>query len=228
MSNNIADRLKQVREDVASIAEAAGRKAENVKLVAVSKTRPLSAVQEAYDAGQRLFGENRVQEIVQKAPAMPADCEWHMIGHLQRNKAKSAIEFAGCIHSVDSMKLSNRIERLAAERDQSIRILLETNMSGEESKQGVCPEAIRDVLESVLECGYLNCQGLMTMAPLGCGEAELRRVFGGLRTLRDQLAKEFGVALPELSMGMSGDYEAAIREGATLVRIGTAIFGPRK
>lgn len=224
---NIPDSLKHVLEDVAQTAIDAGREAEDVKVIAVSKTRPVDIVRQAYDAGHRAFGENRVQELEAKASVLPRDCEWHMIGHLQRNKVKAALQYAAVIHSVDSLRLLNRIEKITAQRGQPVTILLQTNVAGEESKYGVSPENTRQLLEGALRSPHIECRGLMTMAPYGSTAAALHRIFGGLRKLRDRLADEFSTALPELSMGMSSDYKIAIMEGATLVRIGTAIFGTR-
>jgi len=226
-NTELAGRLQETRRKIASTAQDAGRNPDDIKLIAVSKTRTAEEVRTACEAGQRAFGENRIQEIEEKAPALPEDCEWHMIGHLQRNKVKSALDYVSWIHSVDSERLLNRIERIAAEKSRRITVLLQVNMSGEESKYGLRPEGAPRLLEKALECSQVDCKGLMTMAPFGADAAELHRVFGGLRELRDRLQAEFATPLPELSMGMTSDFETAIREGATLVRIGTAIFGPR-
>jgi pyridoxal phosphate enzyme (YggS family) len=195
--------------------------------VAVTKTVGPAAIQAAYDAGQRLFGENRVQELTGKAPVLPADCEWHLVGHLQRNKVRPALQAAGWIHAADSAQLIDRIGRLAAELEARPAILLEVNMSAEETKFGVPPAAAGRLLEAALACPAVACRGLMTLAPFGAPEAVLRRVFGGLRELRDTLQQAYAVPLPDLSMGMSADFEVAVEEGATLVRVGTAVFGPR-
>ena len=223
----IGARLQQIEQRIDNAAASVGRDPEEIKLVAVSKTLPAETVVQAYKAGQRCFGENRVQELEDKASALPDDCEWHMIGHLQRNKVKTALEHASLIHSVDSERLLNKIERVAAEQERCVSILLEVNVAGEESKFGASAESTANLLRVALGCEHVHCKGLMTMAPFGADEDELRKVFGGLRRLRDQLQDEFQIELPELSMGMSSDFEAAIREGATMVRIGTAIFGTR-
>ncbi len=202
----------------------AGRLPTSVKLVAVSKTVSAEVARLAYTAGCRCFGENRPQELQAKATVMPADCEWHAIGQIQSNKARLVVQHAAWIHSVDRDSLALRLEALAAELDRRPAVLLQVNISGEDSKSGIAPEAAAGLLASVLRCPHLNCCGLMTMAPLDSTEDEIRQVFAGLRRLRDHLAVSTGVPLPELSMGMSGDYELAIEEGATLVRVGSAIF----
>lgn len=225
--SNLADSLKHVLEDVAQTAVDSGRRAEDVKLIAVSKTLPSDIVRHAYDAGHRAFGENRVQELEAKASVLPGDCEWHMIGHLQRNKVKVALQYAALIHSIDSRRLLNRLEKIAAQRGQQVPILLQTNVAGEDSKYGVSPEDTRQLLEDTISSSHIDCRGLMTMAPYGAAATELHRIFGELRELRNQLADQFDTALPELSMGMSSDYKIAIMEGATMVRVGTAIFGSR-
>jgi hypothetical protein len=223
----IKENLSEILESIAAAARKAGRDPESVKLIAVSKTFPPEAVQSAYDAGQRRFGENRVQELALKTAALPDDIEWHMIGHLQSNKARLAVENAAYIHAVDSAKLLRKIDRIAGELGRSPKILLEINISGEESKFGADAEFARELLKNALECENISVVGLMTMAPFGASEAELRLVFSSLRKLRDGLQSEFALSLPELSMGMSGDFETAIEEGATMVRIGTSIFGKR-
>ncbi len=227
MYSEIQNNLELIRRQIAESARRAGRAPESVRLVAVSKNHPAAAVLAAYAAGQRVFGENRPQELRDKRPLLPADCEWHMIGHLQSNKVRQVVQNAAWIHSVNSIDLLQRLNRIASECGGCPRILLEINMSGEVSKSGALPEAARGLLEEALRSSHLDCRGLMTMAPYEASEAELRRCFGGLRELRNRLAAEFGVPLPELSMGMSGDFGVAIEEGATLVRVGTAIFGER-
>jgi pyridoxal phosphate enzyme (YggS family) len=226
--SHIAENLARIRERMAAAAARAGRDPTSVRLVAVSKTYPAEAVRAAYDAGHNLFGENRVQELLEKAPALPATLEWHLIGHLQGNKAAKAVTHAACIQAVDSAALLHRLDRLAGEASKRLPVLLEINISGEDTKFGLRDDdAIRACAEAALSCANLAWQGLMTMAPFDAPEAELRRTFAGLRELRDRLARDLATPLPELSMGMSGDFEAAIAEGATLVRIGTAIFGTR-
>ncbi len=224
---HIPRQLADIKERIAAAAEAAGRSPEDVTLVAVSKTFPAADIQAAYEAGQTIFGENRIQELTEKVPALPADIQWHMIGHLQSNKAGKAVELADYIHSVDTVKLLNRLDRFADELNKSPKLLLEINVSGEASKFGVEDREIMELANAAAACENACVVGLMTMAPFGVSESELRAVFSGLRKLRDRLENETGMKLPELSMGMSGDFEAAIKEGATFVRVGSAIFGQR-
>jgi len=227
MSDYLLRQYEEVKTAVAEAAKAAGRKPEDVKLVAVSKTFPAEDIAALYREGQRLFGENRLQELDPKAAALPADIQWQVIGHLQSNKAGRAVELAECIQSVDSVKLLNRLDRLAGEFGKKVKILLELNISGEASKFGADEDAARELAKVAISCQHLTFSGLMTMAPYEAPEPELHHIFGSLRQVRDRLESEFGVSLPELSMGMSGDYRIAIAEGATMVRIGTAIFGRR-
>ncbi len=227
MSQLVAN-LTSVRESVAQAAVAAGRSPESVRLLAVSKTFPAADVLEAYSQGGQLcFGENRVQELESKAPVLPTEIEWHLIGHLQNNKVRAALKFASWIHSVDKPELLNRIEKIAAELSVHPKLLLEVNISGEASKFGLRPEEVSQLLAELPADAPAPVVGLMTMAPLDATDAELHQVFGGLRELRDSLEREHKIQLPELSMGMSGDYHIAIAEGATIVRVGTAIFGHR-
>jgi pyridoxal phosphate enzyme (YggS family) len=176
-----------------------------------------------------MFGENRVQELAEKVPLLPHDIEWHLIGHLQGNKVSKAVELAHLIHSVDSEKLLRRINRIAGDADKKQKILLEINISGEESKFGETADAdaVASLVSLAVASKNIELMGFMTMAPFGADENELRRVFSSLRELRDDMEKEFDVSLPELSMGMSSDYEYAIAEGATIIRVGTSIFGKR-
>ncbi len=226
-TGEIVDRLTAVRRQIAAAAEEAGRDPLTVRLVAVSKTVGPEAVRAALAAGQRDFGENQVQELVRKADVLPPECTWHLIGHLQGNKARPAVAAATCLHAVDSADLIERLDRVAATAPRRPTILLQVNVSGERSKSGVSLAEAMGLLRAALRCEHLTCRGLMTMAPFAASPAELRQVFGGLRHLRDCLQEETGVPLPELSMGMSRDFRIAIHEGATLVRIGTAIFGAR-
>ena len=224
----VKEQLAVVRESVSAAAAKSGRKSSEVKLLAVSKTFPAEAVMAAYEAGQRLFGENKVQELEIKVPVLPQDIEWHLIGHLQGNKAQKAVSSASFIHSVDSVKLLQRIDRIAGENFLKPEILLEFNVSGEESKFGASLEKDAMTLAGeAVKCKNIEFTGLMTMAPLDADEKVLRTVFSSLRELENSIENEFGIKLPELSMGMSGDYAIAIEEGSTIVRIGTAIFGKR-
>lgn len=220
-----------VKESVRRAAEDAGRDPAGVRLLAVSKTFPAADIQEVYEgAGQLAFGENRVQELKEKAPVLPKEIQWHLIGHLQQNKVRAALEHAQWIHGIDTPKLFLRIQEVSIEMGVSPKLLLEVNVSGEESKFGFTPQSVREFARTLATRGTAlpaPLVGLMTMAPLGADDDCLKKTFAGLRTLREEIQDILGTPLPELSMGMSGDYPAAIREGATIVRIGTAIFGHR-
>lgn len=224
----LQEKLAEVRANIADAAKSAGRDAGSVRLLAVSKTFPAADVLEALAAGQFEFGENRVQELETKVPVCGPETVWHLIGHLQSNKAEKAVGLAEYIHSVDSVKLLDRINTAAEKRGKRQKLLLEVNVSGEESKFGLSGyDALRKTAEHALGLANVQLLGLMTMAPLDADDAVLHATFGGLREFRDRLEREFSVRLPELSMGMSHDYSVAIAEGATIVRIGTAIFGGR-
>ena len=223
----LVENFTAVQKRIAAVTEAAGRPAGSVRLLAVSKTFPASDIAEVFAAGQPCFGENRVQELEVKAPVLDHAIEWHLIGHLQNNKVRGALQFAQWIHAVDSLALLKRIELLAGEMKVHPKLLLEVNVSGEESKFGLKPAEVAGLVAANAADAPAQVVGLMTMAPLGAAPEVLHQVFGGLRKLRDQVAETCHHPLPELSMGMSGDYETAIAEGATIVRIGTAIFGHR-
>jgi pyridoxal phosphate enzyme (YggS family) len=225
--NNIAQHLAAVREEIAAAALRAGREPASVRLVAVSKTHPAAAVEAAAAAGQRVFGESRVQEARGKIAACPPGLEWHFIGHLQRNKVRQALPLFGFFHSIDSEPLALAVDRIAGETGQTIEGLLEVNISGEETKHGFSPEALRAQFPALAKLAHLRIRGLMTMAPYSDNPEEARPVFRALRVLRDDLQSDAGHHLPELSMGMSGDFGPAIEEGATLVRVGSSIFGAR-
>ena len=226
--NELHERIAQVKERVARAAEKAGKKPEDIILVAASKMNDAERVQEAIRAGIEVCGENRVQELEVKAPVLPQDIEWHLIGHLQSNKAAKAVEHASWIHSVDSAKLLSLIEKAAEKRNKTMNILLEVNISGEESKFGLRDDTeILEIAKAAQEMPYIRLRGLMTMAEIDADEKRLHETFAGLRAMRDRLEKELHITLPELSMGMSSDFPEAIAEGATIVRIGTAIFGRR-
>ena len=222
-----AIRLAQVRELMGDAARKSGRTAEQIELVAVSKTHAAEKVQEAIEAGQLLFGESRVQEARAKIPLLPSRLRWHFIGHLQKNKIRHALPLFELFHGIDSLVLAQEMERIAEEEGVRPRVLLEVNVAGEASKHGFSPEALRRDLEAVLSLSRLTIEGLMTLPPFAPEAEASRQYFIALRKLRDQLEAEFDVRLPQLSMGMSGDFPIAIEEGATLVRVGTAIFGER-
>jgi pyridoxal phosphate enzyme (YggS family) len=226
-SSDIRSNLTIVSAEIATAAQACGRSAEDVRLVAVSKRKPVDAVRDAYEEGQRDFGENRIQELIDKAPVLPDDIRWHVIGTLQRNKVKPAVQHGWLIHSVDSEKLLRRIDAVAGEMGKCQRILLQANISGEESKSGLSLDALKSVVDVALALPNVEFIGFMTMAPFDADHDQLLAVFGALRDFRDAIEKEKGASLPELSMGMSGDFHEAIASGATYVRVGTAIFGAR-
>lgn len=225
----IAENIAEIRGEIARTAIESGRAPDAVRLLAVSKTFPASAAEEAYrTAGQLMFGENRVWELESKVPVLPAGLEWHLIGHLQSNKAAKAAALAAWIHSADSAKLLDKLESACAELGKKIVVLLEVNWTGEESKFGIRGEKnVLELAEHALTLPHLELRGLMTMAEIDAAEPRLRETFSGVRLLRDRMETEFRRPFPELSMGMSGDYRTAILEGATIVRIGTAIFGRR-
>lgn len=225
---SIKENLELVRENIANAALKYGRKADDVKLLAVSKTFPASDVAEAFACGQTLFGENRVQELELKAPLLPSEIRWHLIGHLQSNKAKKAALSACTIHSVDSEKLIEKLSKTVLEAGLALDIMLEVNVTDEDSKSGLRSESdILRLAEIAIATKGIRLTGLMTMAELDATEKRLRETFSMVRTLRDKIEREFSITIPELSMGMSSDYEQAIAEGSTIVRIGTAIFGGR-
>ena len=219
-----------MRERIAAAARRSGRNADAVTLIAVSKTQPAGRVREAFDAGQRLFGENYVQEALGKIEVLPAEARWHLIGHLQTNKARNVVGAFACIQTVDSPRLALALERRAAALQTRLDVLLQVNWSHETSKSGVTePDALRALAAEVAGYSWLKLRGLMTIPDPSYGETELRRCFVELRRLRETLAAECAPDAPctELSMGMSHDFEWAIEEGATMVRVGTAIFGAR-
>ncbi len=223
----LADRLDAVKARIAAAAARSGREAQAVRLIAVSKSQPIESVREAFEAGQRVFGENRVQELAAKAPLGPGGIEWHLIGHLQGNKIRKALPLSTLIHGVDSLNLAQDIDRVAVDLGLFPRFLVEVNVSGEGTKFGFEPAVLEGVFEHLLALPRAGIEGLMTIAPLAAEPGASRPHFARLRDLRDRLAARFAVPLPVLSMGMSGDFEVAIEEGATLVRVGTAIFGGR-
>lgn len=225
--DTISRRLAGILERINSAAARAGREPGSVRLVAVSKTHPSEAVAEAAAAGQRVFGESRVQEARQKIPRCPGGLEWHFIGHLQKNKVRQAVALFGFFHGIDSLALAQALDRVAGETGSAVAGLLEVNVSGEATKRGFTPASARAEFAALAALPHLRLRGLMTMAPYSDNPEDARPVFRALRELRGELQKTHGHPLPELSMGMSGDFETAIEEGATLVRVGTSIFGER-
>jgi pyridoxal phosphate enzyme (YggS family) len=230
---SIAEQLASIRERIEAAARRAGRNPADVGLMAVCKTFPASAIVEAYDAGQRLFGENRVQELADKFPDLAElnGAEFHMIGHLQSNKTAKAVEIFQAVDSIDSAKLAQRLNEATAKLGKTLDILIEINVGGEEAKSGVAPDSseINAILGQASEWTNLRIRGLMTVPPYSDDPEGARPYFHRLRTLRDRLVGRNlpGVQLDSLSMGMSHDFEVAIEEGSTCVRIGTAIFGTR-
>jgi PLP dependent protein len=228
--NAIASNLADVRSRLAQAATRAGRSPSDIRLVAVSKTFPISDVLAAFAAGQRIFGENRVQEALQKIDASTdTPIEWHLIGHLQSNKAKRAASAFACIHSVDSADILRRIDGAAAESGHCPNLLVQVDIAGEPTKHGSPADSLQAIFEVAATCQAARVVGLMVLPPFLPNPEDTRPYFRQLRGIRDELASR-GVPPPmlrELSMGMSHDFEVAIEEGATLVRVGTAIFGGR-
>lgn len=221
--------LRSVQEKIENACKKSGRCPEDVTLIAVSKTKPPVMLDEVYGLGIRQFGENKVQELTDKYEQLPKDISWHMIGHLQRNKVKYLIGKTTLIHSVDSFRLAQEIEKEAARKNCCIDILIEVNMAAEESKFGVSPEEVLPLVEQIADFRHIHIKGLMTIAPFVENPEENRIHFANLRKLSvDIAAKNIdNVSMRILSMGMTNDYEVAIEEGATIVRVGTGIFGER-
>ena len=225
----LKDQLQEVEKRIQAACDRAGKKREEVTLIAVSKTKPVETLQEAYDLGVRIFGENKVQELTAKYEALPKDIHWHMIGHLQTNKVKYIIDKAELIHSVDSLKLAETIEKEAAKHDLIADILVEVNVAEEESKFGMKMEEVIPFVEKVSAFPHVRVRGLMTIAPFVEDPEENRSIFADLHKLYIDIKKKNhdNDTVSVLSMGMTNDYEVAIEEGATMVRVGTGIFGAR-
>ena len=225
--SHIARNLEEVRDRIAAAARRAGRDPALVRLLAVSKTVPLEHIQAAVAVGQLLFGENYLQEARPKIAALGPAPSWHFIGHLQSNKAKAAVGLFDVIHGVDSLKLAQALDSAAASMGARQKILIQVNLAGEASKSGAAPETVPGLLRELGRLPHLHLLGLMTLPPWLADPEAVRPYFRALRELRDRLEADLRQPLPELSMGMSGDFEVAVAEGATLVRVGTAIFGSR-
>lgn len=225
----ITENLEQVRKNIDEACRMAGRDPKEVTLIAVSKTKPVSMLKEAYDAGARCFGENKVQEIMDKHPQLPEDIQWHMIGHLQRNKVKYIVDKVSMIHSVDSLRLAQTIEQEAAKHNVCVPVLLEVNVAQEESKFGLKMDKVLPLIETIADFPHIKVQGLMTIAPYVENAEDNRDFFRQLKKLSVDIgAKNINnVSMSALSMGMTGDYQVAVQEGATMVRVGTGIFGER-
>tara|TARA_R110002096_G_scaffold436051_2_gene666297 strand:+ start:44570 stop:45262 length:693 start_codon:yes stop_codon:yes gene_type:complete len=222
-ANEIANRIGEIQDSIADAARAAGRAPGDVTLLAVSKKQSAERVRAAYDAGLRAFGENYVQGLEEQAALLPADAQWHFIGHLQSKKAKRVAGVA-LVHSVDSLKLASKLASAAELLGRPLPCLLNINISNEDSKSGIVPDQALPLLELVAALPHIRVQGFMCIPS---PDEEPRHAFSRLRELRDQAQRASGLPLPELSMGMSGDFADAIAEGSTIVRVGTAIFGPR-
>ena len=225
----LSENLKNVEKEIEDACRRSGRDPREVTLVAVSKTKPVEMLQEAYDAGAREFGENKVQEIDAKYDRLPRDIHWHMIGHLQRNKVKYIVDKVAMIHSVDSLRMAEAIDKEAQKKNVVVPILIEVNVAEEDSKFGLSLEEVTSLVESISKLSNVRIQGLMTVAPFVEDPEENREVFRSLKKLSvDIAAKNINnVTMSVLSMGMTNDYQVAIEEGATIVRVGTGIFGAR-
>lgn len=229
---NIRDNLLRLQEKIAAAANRAARQRQEITLIGVSKTHPAESIRAAYDAGLRHFGENRVQEWEGKHAAVESlDATWHLIGHLQSNKAARAVRLFHCIDSIDDLPLAQRVDRASASAvppsDPPIRVLIEVHLGGEETKSGVAPEGLPALAERLIPLPHLNLAGLMCIPPFFENPDQARPYFARLRELRSHLETRAGKRFPVLSMGMSHDFEVAILEGATEIRIGTALFGTR-
>lgn len=221
-------RLLAVRKELETAARAAGRDPASVKLLAVSKRKPTAAVVDAYEAGQRDFGENYGQELLRKSAELRhlPDIRWHHIGHVQRNKARQLVPVVHLLHAVDRIALAQELDKRAAAAERQIDVLVQVNIAGEDSKSGCAPDDLGLLMDGLRRCKHVGVRGLMTMPPFLEDPEQVRPFFRKLRELRDEHGGPH--ALPELSMGMSHDFVVAIEEGATIVRVGTAIFGPRE
>jgi hypothetical protein len=225
----IRDNIGVVEKKIDEACVRAGRDRKDVTLIAVSKTKPLDMLKEAYEAGSRDFGENKVQELVDKIPEMPSDVRWHMIGHLQRNKVKYIVDKVYMIHSVDSLRLAQTISEEAVKKNVEVNILIEVNMAEEESKFGEKAENVEKLVREIAVLPGIRIKGLMTIAPFVENPEENRKFFKKMKQLAVDIKQKYvdNVSMDILSMGMTGDYEVAVEEGATYVRVGTGIFGER-
>lgn len=226
----IRENLDMVTGNIKSACQKAGREPGDVTLIAVSKTKPVSAIREAYEHGIREFGENKVQELVEKQEALPKDIRWHMIGHLQRNKVKYIVDKAALIHSVDSVRLAEEISREAVKKQITVSILIEVNIAGEDTKFGAAPEETEALVREIAQLPEIHIEGLMTIAPYVDDAEENRQYFSRLKQLSVDIKRKNidNVSMNVLSMGMTGDYMVAVEEGASYVRVGTGIFGERQ
>lgn len=225
----VAENLEQVRKNIEEACRKVNRDPKEVTLIAVSKTKPVELLRQAYQAGARCFGENKVQEIMDKYPQLPSDIQWHMIGHLQRNKVKYIVDKVDLIHSVDSMRLAEEISKEAEKKQTDVKVLIEVNVAQEESKFGVSVDETEELVREIAKLPRIHVLGLMTIAPNVSDPEENRPVFRTLKKLAVDIKMKNidNVRMDVLSMGMTGDYQVAIEEGATMVRVGTGIFGER-
>ena len=226
---SLRENLEEVKNNIDTAAAKAGRSPEEITLIAVSKTKPVSMIREVYDLGVRDFGENRVQEIMEKYDQLPDDIRWHLIGHLQTNKVKYIIDKVCLIHSVDSYKLAVEISKEAQKCSRNVDILIEVNVAGEESKFGVRPDDLENLVRSIAKLPGICIKGLMTVAPYVVDSEENRGIFVKMKQFAVDISRKSidNVYMDYLSMGMSGDYTVAVEEGSTMVRVGTSIFGER-
>ncbi len=224
---SMRENLEVVRQRISRACERSGRDTSGIVLMAVSKNQPADRIQEAVNSGLTVFGENRIQEAKAKIPLCPGRARWHFIGHLQSNKVRDAVSLFDMIHSVDSLELGSELQKQAEKQAKTLRVLLEVNVAGESSKFGWNPERVVAELSAINRFTRLELHGFMTVAPYAVDPEKVRPIFRRLRELRDQCSQQLGAPLPELSMGMSGDLEVAIEEGATILRVGTALFGER-
>lgn len=225
----LKENLADIEAKIVKACENSGRQRDDVTLIAVSKTKPVETLKEAYDLGVRVFGENKVQELTDKYEALPKDIQWHMIGHLQRNKVKYIIDKVALIHSVDSIRLAETIEKEAAKHNITANILIEVNVAKEESKFGLMPEELDELIDKIKDFNHIQVKGLMTIAPFVENPETNREIFRSLRKLSVDISNKNvdNVNVSILSMGMTNDYTVAVEEGATMVRVGTGIFGAR-
>ena len=225
----IKENVAEVEARIQAACKRAGRRREEVTLIAVSKTKPVEMLKEAYETGCRDFGENKVQELIDKYEVLPKDIRWHMIGHLQRNKVKYIVDKVYLIHSVDSLRLAEEISKEAAKKNVDVNILVEVNVAGEETKFGTGCEEAKQLVRDIAQLPHVHIQGLMTIAPYVENSEENRIYFQQLKKLSVDISSENidNVSMKVLSMGMTGDYAVAVSEGATYVRVGTGIFGER-
>lgn len=227
-TTDLADSLEQVRERICSVCRAAHRDPEEITIMAVTKTVGPDDIKEAVESGLRVFGENRVQEAVEKIPRCPGNIEWHFIGHLQSNKVRAAVAHFEMIHSIDSWKLLEVVNAAAQERGRAMPVCLQVNVAGESSKHGYAPDNLSATLDRIGALGYVDVVGLMTIPPFSSDPSDARPHFRRLCALRESARRDYGLSLDVMSMGMSHDFEIAIEEGATCIRLGTTLFGERR